>query len=100
MGDRYILTVICGCGKVDDDVYYAPTCGFTHWKCPTCGKVTDLELYSGITYEEASTKERISKLIDSIHSVKRDQGLEKEYHAEFDVEKKKPGRLLRWKKTK
>ena len=100
MGDRYILTVKCDCGKVDEDVYYAPTCGFTHWKCPNCGNIIDLEVYSGITYEYASNEELISQLIDSIHSVKRDQGLEKEYPTEFDVEKKKPGRLLRWKEKK
>lgn len=49
MGDRYILTVKCtDCNTIDDDVYYAPTCGFMDWECPECGKKIDLEEYSGI----------------------------------------------------
>lgn len=71
MGDRYTLTVKCDCGKVDDDVYYAPTCGFTHWRCPTCGKLIDLEAYSGITYEDASNKELISQLMTDLKEVKK-----------------------------
>jgi len=57
MGDRYYLTVKCKCGEIDDDCYYAPTCGFITWKCPKCGKVIDLEEYSGIDAEScANTK--------------------------------------------
>lgn len=48
MGERYVLTVKCDCGHIDDDVFYAPTCGFLDWKCPNCEKVIDLEEYSGI----------------------------------------------------
>ena len=51
MGDRYILTVECPkCCYKDDDVYYAPTCGFIEWICPKCGEIIDLEiLLTGIT---------------------------------------------------
>ena len=57
MGDRYILSVKCKCGYRDNDVYYAPTCGFMFWKCPKCKKRTSLEKYSGIDAEGcASTK--------------------------------------------
>lgn len=49
MGDRYILKVVCeSCNFEDDDVYYAPTCGFMDWECPKCGKKIDLEEYTGI----------------------------------------------------
>jgi Zn ribbon nucleic-acid-binding protein len=38
MGDRYIFTVDClKCGFHDDDAYYAPSCGFTTWRCLECG---------------------------------------------------------------
>lgn len=51
MGDRYYLTVECECGEKDGDVFYAPTCGFITWDCPACGKVINLEEYSGIDAE-------------------------------------------------
>ncbi len=63
MGDRYILTVECpDCGYIDDDVYYAPTCGFVNWECPECGKVVCLEKETGISYEDASNLEVIEDL--------------------------------------
>jgi phage FluMu protein Com len=49
MGDRYTLSVKCpGCGYEDDDVWYAPTCGYMAWQCPKCKKEVNLEEYSGI----------------------------------------------------
>jgi len=54
MGDRYYITVTCECGVEERDVYYAPTCGFTHWTCDVCGEVIDLEEYTGISKGEAS----------------------------------------------
>ena len=63
MGDRYFLTIECPkCKAVDNDVYYAPTCGFKTWRCPKCGKKVDLEKYTGITEADASNAD----LIDSI----------------------------------
>ena len=38
MGDRYFIQVRCECGYIEDDVYYAPTCGFNTFKCNYCGK--------------------------------------------------------------
>ena len=57
MGDRYYLTVKCKCGELEHNVYYAPTCGFLTWKCPKCGKVKDLEMYSGIDAESCANTE-------------------------------------------
>ena len=60
MGDRYDLIVKCECGEIDDDVWYAPTCGCISWTCPKCGKIIDLEEYSGIDAEGcANTNEGI-----------------------------------------
>jgi len=65
MGDRYFLDVICPrCGHRDEDVYYAPTCGFTEYRCP-CGWLIDLGEYTGISYEDASNAAEISALIES-----------------------------------
>ena len=38
MGDRYYLELTCAyCGKKqNEDVYYAPTCGFETFKCDKC----------------------------------------------------------------
>lgn len=66
MGTRYHITVKCECGEVDDDAYYAPTCGFTEWKCPKCSRVVGLEKYTGITYEEASNIGEIQAIFDII----------------------------------
>ena len=63
MGDRYFLTVICSrCGAEHLDVYYAPTCNITDFFC-VCGNLIDLEVYSGISYEDASNVEEIKRII-------------------------------------
>jgi len=57
MGDRYFLTVVCpDCGEVEEEVYYAPTCGFKTHKCHVCHEIIDLEKYSGISEEDASNR--------------------------------------------
>ena len=67
MGDRYYISVVCeNCGFNEDDVYYAPTCGFIEWTCQKCGKVVDLEKYTGISYEDASNQFEIESIINSI----------------------------------
>ena len=44
MGDRWILSMKCpNCFYQEDDIYYAPTCGFTTWSCPNCHKVIEEE---------------------------------------------------------
>ena len=69
MSTRYIMTVICPeCGMENEDVYYAPTCGFTHHECVNCGYEVDLAEYTGISYEEASNKEMIEVIIDQFES--------------------------------
>ena len=66
MGDRYILTVTCPkCNKTDDDVYYAPTCGFITHRC-SCGHVIDLEEETGITYDDASNAGEIGDIVDKL----------------------------------
>ncbi len=67
MGDRYFLTVTCPqCKHTEDEVYYAPTCGFTDWDCPKCGAKVDLEKMAGITYEDASNREEIKEIAEAI----------------------------------
>lgn len=66
MGDRYFLTVECPkCGKKENEVYYAPTCGFTECHC-SCGHVIDLEELTGISYEEASNRAEMEDLCNRI----------------------------------
>jgi transposase-like protein len=67
MGDRYFITVICPkCGEAENDVYYAPTCGFLAWKCPKCKKRVNLEKYTGISKEDASNRVEIEALVKSL----------------------------------
>jgi hypothetical protein len=66
MGTRYFLTVKCKCGFIDDDVYYAPTCGFTKWHCPECNRVTNLEKYTGISCKDASNRGAIKEIVRKI----------------------------------
>ncbi len=67
MGDRYYIQVKCPkCSFLDNDVYYAPTCGFLDWICPKCNLKVDLEKYTGITYEEASNKDLIEEKIKEL----------------------------------
>lgn len=49
MGDRITLIRDCiYCGHANDDIYFAPTCGFLTFKCEKCKKenfiTTDLEV--------------------------------------------------------
>lgn len=67
MGDRYFLSIKCPeCGHEDGDVYYAPTCGFTEWKCK-CGYVVDLEAHTGISFEDASNKDEMQSAINKLN---------------------------------
>ncbi len=66
MGDRYFLEMTClKCGLKDLDVYFAPTCGFTEWKCK-CGHTVDLVEFTGITAEMASNADEIKAMIAEI----------------------------------
>ena len=44
MGDKYALyKIACAyCGKKNDDVWYAESCGFTTFKCHYCGKENEI----------------------------------------------------------
>jgi len=65
VGDRYILEMVCPkCGAKDDDVPFAPSCGFTEWTCP-CGYKVDLYKHTGISYEDASNLSEIEAILDS-----------------------------------
>jgi len=67
MGDRYILSLDCpNCNHVDDDVYFAPTCGFVDWKCPQCGHVIDLYEHTGMIYKDCSNADLIQEIIEGI----------------------------------
>ena len=64
MGARYFIPVKCyNCGFCENDVYYAPTCGFIDWTCPECGDIVDLEAETGISYEDASNRAEIEDSI-------------------------------------
>jgi len=66
MGDRYFITVTCPkCGHTEDNVYYAPTCDITEYKCP-CGCIVNLEELTGISYNDASNLAEIQKLCDNV----------------------------------
>ncbi len=66
MGNRYFITIKCPrCDHVDDNVYYAPTCGIVYHTCQ-CGYVTDLETMTGIFHEEASNKGQIEKICKKV----------------------------------
>lgn len=66
MGTRYILTIKCPvCGITDEEVYYAPTCGFVTHTCE-CGHVVDLEKHTGISYEDASNEAEIAAAIEEL----------------------------------
>ena len=67
MGDRYFLEVACPrCGYYDDNVYFAPTCGFEEWTCPLCRYVVDLEELTGISYDDASNAAEIETQLDNL----------------------------------
>ena len=74
MGDRFELKVVCPrCGLVDDEVYYAPTCGFVSWVCE-CGYRVDLEEYTGIMMEDCA---RTQAGLDEIKNIKKKRRVKK-----------------------
>jgi len=59
MGDRYELIKACAyCGEVNEDIWYAPTCGSFTFDCEKCSKEnfinTDFEVkkMSDVTYDD------------------------------------------------
>lgn len=59
MGDRYYLNLICAyCGKLNKDIYYAPTCNFYTFRCEHCDKynfISNIQLakkVEEVTYDE------------------------------------------------
>ncbi len=74
MGDRYIMEITCPkCGEYDDEVYYAPTCGFIDWECNKCGYTVDLEKHTGISKESCSNKIEIEGLVNQMTEKKGDE---------------------------
>lgn len=68
MGNRYIIVVTCPkCGFIDNDVWFAPTCGCDDWECPYCKELVDLYQYTGISYKDASNASEIDKIIHSMN---------------------------------
>ncbi len=66
MGDRYTLTISCPrCDRKHLEVWYAPTCGWTHFQC-ACGLNIDLGEVTGISHEDCSNREEIGKLVKAI----------------------------------
>jgi len=57
MGERFYLDLKCAyCGKLNENVYYAPTCGIYKFQCCKCMST------NFITYDFNSTKlEEINK---------------------------------------
>lgn len=56
MGDRYTLQLKCAyCDELNDDVYYAPSCGFLSFKCQRCGNENWIN--QGFYVEKISKKE-------------------------------------------
>jgi len=67
MGTRYFVYVECPiCGMEEEDVYYAPTCGFVEWTCPQCGHIVDLAELTGISYEDASNRGAIKEIVQEL----------------------------------
>jgi hypothetical protein len=67
MGNRYYVDVTCPkCDTKEEEVYYAPTCGFLTWTCPSCGCVVDLEKLTGISYEDASNLDLIQEICEKV----------------------------------
>ena len=65
MGNRYFLKMTCDrCGAMEEDIYFAPTCGFTKWKCPGCGLSVNLIKHTGITAEMASNTDEIKSKVE------------------------------------
>ena len=68
MGNRYIIVVKCPkCGLVDDDVWFAPTCGYDEWICWRCTEIVDLYEYTGISYEDASNADELDKIVHDMN---------------------------------
>ena len=46
MGDRYIIQLSCAyCGKLNEDIYYAESCGSTKFVCEFCKKSNKIKEY-------------------------------------------------------
>ena len=63
MGTRYHLEMDCPyCKYHNDDVYYAPTCGFLTMRCDKCGKES---IITECFHAQKATKEEIEQYYES-----------------------------------
>ena len=74
MGDRYELNLTCPFCKHNQEelVWYAPTCGAITHVCEKCGKVIDLEKYSGINAEGCASTEYGAKAVKRLKKLRRE----------------------------
>ena len=83
MGDRYTLTINCPkCNHEHVDVWYAPTCGSTHFQCG-CGLNIDLAEVTGISYEDCSNREEIAALVKAVSNREGEMMEQKEMDNRF-----------------
>ena len=54
MGDRFYADVKCyNCGKVNENVYYAESCGFDYFTCYSCRTLNSIAIrLVGVPYRE------------------------------------------------
>lgn len=94
MGDRYILVLNCTyCNQIDDDVWYAPTCGSETFICKKCKKINFItqdfktKKIKDITYEDIK-----SGFLNNTNIVWKEEEIKRMCKRRFEELKKSNGR--------
>ena len=70
MGERIILIRDCiYCGKTNDEIYFAPTCGFFTFKCEKCKKFNFITIDLKVKKVEDVTKDDVHQAISNASSM-------------------------------
>ncbi len=90
MGDRFYLSLVCPyCGKEEDEVWYAPTCGDCDTNtCPSCKKQYFItSSFQAKKLEEATEEEIVDGFYNASNAC----------HSEESVKEMAKEKLQRWK---
>ena len=78
MGDRYELELHCAyCNELNEDVWYAPTCGFNTFTCSNCKKTNFIKDFKAVKTDDITADDLFDDFMTETNVSWEDKDLEK-----------------------